>query len=113
MFSRSGCFVFVGAFDDPAYTWWPSHGGGIPVVIELNFVTSYFLRPNLRLWFSWALLWLSVGTVVLTAPMKFCKSQNISPIFGFGLVAKLFRQARRHLVGPGAAHVSVLHMVRS
>ena len=49
----------------------------------------------------------------LLLSMKFCWSQNITPIFGFGLVAKLFRQARRHLVERVAAHVSVLHMVGS
>ena len=37
--------------------------------------------------------------------MKFCCPQNTLLIFGFGLVAKLFRQAGRHLVERVAAHV--------
>ena len=49
----------------------------------------------------------------LVLSMKFCLSQNITHILGFGLVAKLFRQARRHPVERVAAHIPVLHMVGS
>ena len=45
----------------------------------------------------------------LVLSMKFCWSQNITHIFGFGLVTELFRQARGHPVERVAAHFPVLH----
>ena len=120
-----GAFVFAwrlrrsGAYMLAFPWWWDSS-----MAFELNFVTPQCLRPffafvdKLGTTGGTTDLWdYYYGSVLvllfLLLSMKLCKSKNFKPLFEFGQFAKLFQQARRHLVEPGGAHVSVLYMVRS